>query len=124
MDIGFLLSDGITRVRPDNNLTKRVAPRVLLARFGDGYEQRTPDGINSLQESFQAVFVNRTPAEADAIVYFFEDRLGVEAFDFTIPDSRSYLGLKTIRVVCESWDYVYTNHIASGCVATFRRVYE
>ena len=124
MDIGFVLSDGITRVRPDNSLTKRVAPRVLLARFGDGYEQRMPDGVNSLQESFQAVFSNRPPEEIDAIVNFFEDNLGVQAFEFIIPDTRSRLKVKPIQVVCESWDYIYTHHIASGCIATFRRVYE
>lgn len=124
MELGFLLLDGITRVRPDRSLTKRTNPRVLLARFGDGYEQRMPDGINSLDQSFSVTFINRPIEEVDAIVEFFEAMLGVTSFEFTIPDTRAELKATTIKVVCDSWDYVYTNHSITGCSANFRRVYE
>jgi len=124
MDLGFTLLDGITKARPDRNLARRTNPRVLLARFGDGYEQRMADGINSLDQSFTATFMNRPGAEIDAIVDFFDANLAVTSFEFTIPDSASVIDTRTIKVVCDSWDLVYTNHVVSGCTAAFRRVYE
>lgn len=124
MSIGFLLSDGLTNVVPDKNLTRRTAPRVLRAEFGDGYEQRMADGINSIRQSYDIAFVNRPPSEIDEIMNFFDEMAGVTAFNFTIPDTRSEIGETTISVVCESYDLVYTNSIASGCAANFRRVYE
>ena len=124
MALGFLLADGITLIRPDNNLARRTAPRVLRAKFGDGYEQRMPDGINSLEMTYDVSFANRPPSEIDELVYFFDSMLGVTAFDFTIPDTKSDILETTIKVVCDTYDIVYTNKIASGCVASFRRVYE
>lgn len=124
MAIGFTLSDGITQVGPDRGLTRRTQPKVLLADFGDGYEQRMPDGINSLKEFYTPVFINREQEEIDLIIEFFDAMLGVTAFDFTVPDSRNEIGEKTIKVVCDSYDTIFTNHKISGCTASFRRVYE
>ena len=124
MTIGFLLSDGITIAKPDKNLARRTQPRVLRANFGDGYEQRMPDGINSLEQMYDISFANRSPTEIDDIVSFFEDGLGVTAFEFTFPSTRAEIGETTITVVCEAWDLIYTNQIAYGCSASFRRVYE
>jgi len=124
MAIGFLLSDGVTVAKPDKNLVRRTQPRVLRAKFGDGYEQRMPDGINSLEQNYDITFVNRSPAEIDNIVKFFEAKLGVTSFEFTFPDTAAEIGETTITVVCETWDLVYTNQIAYGCSANFRRVYE
>ena len=36
----------------DRGLSRAVAHRVLTAKFGDGYEQRVRDGINTKQDSF------------------------------------------------------------------------
>ena len=124
MAIGFLLSDGITQVVPDRNLSRQTQPKVLRAEFGDGYEQRIKDGINSLRQNYTVSFVNRPPEEIDEIINFFDELAGATAFKFTIPDKRSEIGETTITVVCESYDLIYTNDIASGCAAQFRRVYE
>ena len=32
---------------PSYNESAEISPRVLAVRFGDGYTQRTPDGINN-----------------------------------------------------------------------------
>ena len=37
-------------ITPDRNLKHTTKPRVLKAKYGDGYEQRAGDGINILEE--------------------------------------------------------------------------
>ena len=122
MAIGFQILDASV-VKPDKFLTKTARPKVLLAAFGDGYEQRLGDGINTLAETYALTFNNRLASEVDDIIALFESKAGVTAFDFTYPDSNGG-GETTIKVVCDEWSQIYTNDIGYGCSATFRRVYE
>jgi len=110
-------------IRPDKNLSRSTSPRVLRASFGDGYEQRLADGINTLAESYSVSFNNRTKEEIDDIVAFFDAKKAVTAFEFTIPDSNN-AGQSIIKVVCDSYNLNYTVGDFYGCSATFRRVYE
>ena len=131
-DIGFQISGtNITTatIRPDNDLTKNSKPKVKIAKFGDGYEQRAKAGLNSIDESFKITMKNRDKAVADDIVKFFDDKAGVSNFDFTIPDANSSTTdsdgspVSTIKVVCDSWSiqYAYGSHYNVN--ATFRRIY-
>ena len=55
----FLLEDGLeytnptttssTSVIPDKGLNRNITPKVLLSQFGDGYQQRVANGINSIR---------------------------------------------------------------------------
>ena len=123
MAIGFLLLDGVSVARPDKNLNRTSAPRVLKATFGDGYEQRIADGINNIQEEYSIAFNNRTKEEIDDITAFLASKNGVTSFDFTIPDSNNS-GESTVKVVCEQYNQNYTYGDFYGCTAMFRRVYE
>lgn len=124
MAIGFVLLDGTTVTAPDKGLTRNSSPRTLVARFGDGYEQRLVDGINNISETFSIAFVNRTKAEIDDITAFFAAKGGATSFDFTIPDTNSVGNEKTIKVVCENYSQNYSYDGYYGCTANFRRVYE
>ena len=123
MAIGFLLLDGVSVARPDKNLNRTSAPRVLKATFGDGYEQRIADGINNIQEEYSIAFNNRTKEEIDDITAFLASKNGVTSFDFTIPDSNNS-GESIVKVVCEQYSQNYTYGDFYGCTAMFRRVYE
>lgn len=123
MAIGFLV--GATQVAPDRSLTRTSTPKVLRARFGDGYEQRIADGINNLEQTFSISFVNRSKEDIDDITAFFELKGGVTSFDYTIPDSNVSAPFETtIKVVCENWSTVYVQTDCYTCTANFRRVYE
>lgn len=122
MAIGFTDLTSTVR-RPDRGFSYQSSPRRFVAQFGDGYQQRITDGINSLQQSFSLSFNNRTKEEIDDITAFFVSKGGVTKFDFTIPDSNNS-GETTIQVICESWSQVYTYGDFYGCTATFTRVYE
>lgn len=121
MALGF--NTGVLQVVPDKQLARSTAPKVKIATFGDGYEQRLQDGINSLGESYNVSFVTRTKDDIDDIVLFFDTKRGVVSFDFTIPDSNNG-GEKTIKVVCDNYSQKYDYADYYSCSATFRRVYE
>ena len=122
MAIGF--TDLTTTVRkPDKSMTRSTKPRVHIATFGDGYEQRLADGINTLEETFNISFNTRTKEEIDDIVAFFENKAGVTAFTYTIPDSNNS-GETAIKVVCSTWNKVWNYGDYYSATATFRRVYE
>ena len=44
----------------DRGVSEQPEPRVLSARFGDGYEMRVVDGINNLPRQWGLTFNNRT----------------------------------------------------------------
>ena len=86
MAIGFTDLTSTVR-RPDKSMTRTSKPTIHLAKFGDGYEQRLANGINNLVETYAISFNNRTKEEIDDIVAFFENKGGVTAFTYTVPDT-------------------------------------
>jgi|TARA_B110000495_G_C23028839_1_gene612070 phage-related protein len=129
-DIGFTVPGISAQVVPDKGLSRSSKPRVRVAQFGDGYQQRVADGINATEESFSVSFSNRSKAEADDINAFFVLKKGVIAFNFTVPDSNSSTNdsagspVTTVKVICSEWQQSYTQLTGSSISATFTRVYE
>lgn len=128
MDLGFATSAnyGSRQINPDRTMQRKTKPKVYMASFGDGYEQRIAQGINPLNESYSVSFNTRTKAEIDDIVGYFDSLQGVTAFNFVIPDTNAAGGATetTIKVVCDDYSITYTNDDFYSCDATFRRVYE
>ena len=123
MAIGFQDLGSVQRT-PDKNFTKKVEPTVLRIQFGDGYEQRIAEGINSLKEIFNVAFTNRPKAEIDDIIAFFDNKKGTTAFNYTIPDTNAGGNERTVKVVCEDYTQTYVYDDFYSCNATLRRVYE
>ena len=69
--------------RPNYNSPISLEPTIKIIKFGDGYEQRVPDGINTKLLKLDLDFSLRTEAETKAISHFLEKRLGSDAFAFT-----------------------------------------
>ena len=100
----------------DFGATLNKKPRVLAAAFGDGYSQRTGDGINIALEDWSVTFSARTNSERDTILAFLEARNGIEAFDWTSP--RGTVG----KFICPEWTYVPNNAAISTVTAKFTQV--
>jgi len=75
-------------------------PKVDVIQFGDGYEQRTPQGISTNLIKLDIMFEKRGEAEATAIAHFLNTRGAKEAFAFMPPSP--YASMK--KFVCRSWD--------------------
>ena len=90
MAIGFIVPNITTsKVIPDRSLSQSAKTSVRVAKFGDGYQQRVADGLNSVGASYSLAFSNRTREDIDDIIAFFESKKGVGSFSFTYPDSNS-----------------------------------
>ena len=137
MALGFTTSSdfGSLTVLPDKGLTRNAEPQVRRVTFGDGYEQRTTYGINSVQETYTVSFKNRTRGEIENIAGFLKSLKGVTSFIFTVPDHASteeVTGVldsttdneKSIRVVCDSFRESYQYEDFYSLSGVFRRVYE
>lgn len=62
-------------------------PRIRTAQFGDGYSQRTADGINTILQKWSLRFSARAKAELVEILGFLRAHAGVTPFEFVVPDS-------------------------------------
>lgn len=71
-------------IPPTTRPTGAVKFRILKASFGDGYEQRAGDGLNTRAQSWSLTF-NGTEAEVQPIQDFLDARAGVESFYWTPP---------------------------------------
>lgn len=104
---------------PDFGAAPSYEPRVRVARFGDGYEQRVGDGINTMRETWPLTFAVRDDTETAAILAFLVARGGVEAFDWTPPGEGA-----AKRWICRKWSRSWDSHDKNTINATFERVYE
>ena len=85
----------------DRGMTRASKHRVLTASFGDGYEQRVLDGINSKGDSFSISYNNRSAEDINLIAAFFDTKAG-KSFNFTVTDTFTggNLSNTTMKVVC------------------------
>lgn len=87
-------------------------PRTRVAQFGDGYAQRTADGINTNPKIWTLRWTV-PPATADLIEDFFDAANAVTPFDWT--DLKDVAG----QYICTDWDRSYDNYGFSTVNATF-----
>ena len=104
---------------PDFGASGAFKPRVRTTSFGDGYEQRVGDGINSNPAKWSVRFTQRTDAETNAITAFLEARGGTEAFSWTPPQATD-----PIRGVCREWERVSDRHNLNSVSAQFAQNFE
>ena len=108
MAIGFIYT-GTTYATPDKSMSKQSTPRVLVANFGDGYEQRIADGINTLNETYSLTFATRLKADIDDIVAFLDGKKGVNNFTLTLPDTNNTTrtGERDVKVITTNYSVSY-----------------
>ncbi len=82
---------------PDVGTSRDDEWRLRIAQFGDGYAQRTLDGINALNRKWSLSWNSRDAADINAMVAFLEAQKA-KAFDFL----EQQTGI-TYRVFCDAW---------------------
>lgn len=104
---------------PSKGFNKKTEPDLIIVKFGDGYSQRTPAGINALPSEWSLSFNNRSLVDADNIITFLEAREGSEPFTWTPTGEAS-----SVSVYCDEWSTMYTSHISRTIKVVFKQVYE
>lgn len=126
MSIGIKQSDGTLVGTPDKSMSKQSAPKVLVASFGDGYEQRIADGINTLAETYSLSFATRTKEDIDDIVLFLDTQKSVSKFILTLPDSNNTTrtGERDVKVVSTGYSTTYDYDNFYSLSLSLKRVFE
>lgn len=101
--------------RPQSNSTVSVNPRVTVTKFGDGNEERKPDGINNDLRSYNLTFVGLTE-NINLIGNFLTRHNAVKSFLWREPNT-----YKLIVVVCRSWSVTLDSGVKT-ITTTFEEV--
>lgn len=91
-------------------------PRVRTAVFGDGYEQRVGDGINTIKRVWSLRFTTSS-ADIEAVDAFLTSMGGTTSFDWSPPSGAAG------RWKCEEWDQGLDGYNRSVLTATFTEVF-
>ncbi|EAA5217300.1 phage tail protein [Salmonella enterica] len=101
---------------PREGMQSSVTPAVQTVKFGDGYEQRRPAGLNFILKNFKPVFRVTSEEERQALEDFLFDHAGVKAFLWRPPKHN-----RTIKIVCREWSVTdYACYTDFNC--TFEQV--
>lgn len=91
---------------------------VLIANFGDGYEQTAAQGLNSVSGTYTITWEFLSSTDRDTIEAFFVSQLGGQAFLYTFPTESTPKKFK-----CKTWTRS-TNGALWTIKAEFRQVFD
>jgi len=103
---------------PDFGASYELKPNVRVTKYGDGYQQRQANGLNTQPKNWTLKFSLRTDAEANAITSFLSTAGGVNSFDWT--DVDGYSG----KYVCHSWSRSKDRYNLNSISCAFEQVFE
>jgi phage-related protein len=83
---------------PDFQAQVNYQPNVVVAKFGDGYEQRVQFGINANPQKWNLTFKARSDSEANAIDAFLQTAGALSSFYWTPPGQTV-----SLKWVCRKW---------------------
>lgn len=110
-------------VNPSFGVENAPRVRVLQAEFGDGYNQRAEDGLNSVADVLTVPFNNITPADAATIEAFFKSMAGAQAFTWRAP-----WDAVARKWICKRWsrkrNVVGERLVSETISATFEEVFD
>jgi len=106
-------------LEPTRASSRSVTPRFLRADLGDGYDQRSGDGIQTIREEWSVTFSALDQTSADLIIAFFEGLEGYQKFTW-IPFRQSVAK----KFVCSEWSESFPGNNLTTVTATFRQVFD
>jgi phage-related protein len=103
---------------PKYGARKKVPVRVLTTDFGDGYRQRSADGLNTIKETWDLEFF-KEDVDIDDIENFLINEGGYIAFNWTP------LGeVVSKKFTCKDWNRTKTSHDVDTLTCTFVREFD
>lgn len=102
-------------IKFDRGFSRQAEQKVLVTNFGDGYEQRVRDGINTKREIYNMNLANRLWQEIALIAVYFDI---IQPASFTIRLER-----ETVRVALNTYSINIGHDDVQSITATMRRVY-
>ena len=111
---------------PKIDATQSTSYRVRSVQYGEGYQQRSPDGLNARAITWQLVFTGLQKADGDELEAFFDARAGWDAILWTPPDEVAPVNpaLQSKWLVSEIRRTFISGMLLSEVTCTFKRLYE
>lgn len=103
----------------DDNYEWQEQPRVHIVRFGDGYEQRSPDGLNVRPRTLSLDWPNLVQSEKDTLVDFLRARNASGAFWWVPPGEA-----QAIKVKAPNWSVRRTSGPYWSVTVNFEEVFD
>jgi phage-related protein len=107
-------------IKPNYELHKSSKARVMKTGFGDGYSQRTADGINVIDLEYDLEYIGTT-AEIDELDTHFTERAGYQAFTVV---SGGWVASTSYKWVCEEWSVSDLGNGVKSLSAKITRVFD
>jgi phage-related protein len=104
---------------PSFGSSKSTEAKILSPKFGDGYSQRTGDGLNAVAQKWSLIWENLSLDQANLIDNFFIARAGVAAFLWTPTN-------ETIerKFICSTWSRIWQTPFTDRMSATVEEVFD
>jgi phage-related protein len=103
----------------DDNYQWQEAPRIRTAKFGDGYEQRTADGLNTRPRTLTLDWPNLGLSDKDTLLNFLRARNGIQAFWWLPPGET-----QTLKIKAPSWSVSRTSGPYWSVSVNFEEVFD
>ena len=109
--------------KPSYNSKINNRPRVKINQFGNGYQQRISDGLNTSLIEFTLNFDNRSEKETVSILHFLQQMNGKQSFIYNLPTiySKSSSNLNTM-FICPEWAANFISYNNYSIEASFLEV--
>ncbi len=104
---------------PTRASNRNVTPRFLRADLGDGYDQRSGDGIQTIKEEWSVTFEALDQTSANTLIAFFEDLQGYQKFEW-IPFRQTV----EKKFICVNWTEAYPGNSLTSIAASFVQVFD
>lgn len=103
---------------PTLQSTRGVKARTVTAQFGDGYSQRSEDGLNAAPRNYQAIWEELQSTDADTIEAFLEAQTAIP-FLWTPP-------LETVQRswIASNWTRGYVGGTLVSLTASLAEVFD
>lgn len=103
---------------PSYSSSVSIKPKILEAKFGDGYEQAIYDGINYKPRMYSLQFNNLNKIDGDLIESFFDDNnTATTPFDWTPPSGAAG------RFKCKNYSRNFVSGLTSSITCNFEEVF-
>jgi phage-related protein len=121
-----VIKDSSQPIVPSYATTVDIVPRINSVKFGDGYEQRSKDGLNVVPKIWDVTFQNRSLTVVTALKKFFEgdtyvyNREPQEYFWWEPPEPWNLME----KYVCDKFTVSYNEYNSYTLRATLRQVFD
>lgn len=97
--------------------------KPIVAKLGDSYEQRSPQSLNTFDQTYSMVFQQRSDKEARAITNYVEDAAGVRCFPIVIPVA-AFSNQPNQKFVADDVSVVPASYSLNDVQVSVRRVFD